>query len=241
MMTPRRIGILGGMGPAATVLFMQRLIKATPACDDAGHIPLIVDQNPQVPSRIAHLIDGHGDDPAPVLAAMAQRLQKAEVAALAMPCNTAHRYAGAIRDSVDVPFLDLVELAATHAHRLMPEGGKVGILGSPAVELIELYESPLRERGLTPVYPDDRDTLLEVIKSVKAHGPTPSSRASFQTLSESLQDAGVAVQLIACTEFSLIADAVSPRTNAIDALDCLVESVVTFAFREDVNEPSGKH
>ena len=76
-MTPRRVGILGGMGPQATVLLMERLIAATPATDDADHIPLIVDQNPQVPSRIRHLIEGTGEDPAPTLAAMAGRLAAA--------------------------------------------------------------------------------------------------------------------------------------------------------------------
>ena len=67
----KRVGILGGMGPQATVLLMQKIIAATPATDDADHIPLIVDQNPQVPSRIRRLIEGTGEDPAPVLAAMA--------------------------------------------------------------------------------------------------------------------------------------------------------------------------
>src|SRR5699024_6094263 len=73
----RRVGILGGMGPEATVLLMSRVIAATPAKDDADHIPLIVDQNPQGPSRIARLIEGIGADPAPVLAAMARRLEVA--------------------------------------------------------------------------------------------------------------------------------------------------------------------
>ena len=67
----RRIGILGGMGPEATLLIMRKTLEAVDAGDDADHIPLIVDQNPQVPSRIAHLIEGTGPDPAPMLAQMA--------------------------------------------------------------------------------------------------------------------------------------------------------------------------
>ena len=70
----RTIGILGGMGPEATILLMQRVLVAVPATDDADHVPLIVHQNPQVPSRIAALIDGGGADPAPVLARMARDL-----------------------------------------------------------------------------------------------------------------------------------------------------------------------
>lgn len=62
----RTVGILGGMGPAATVLLMQRLLASVPARDDSDHIPLIVHQNPAVPSRIRRLIEGIGDDPAPI-------------------------------------------------------------------------------------------------------------------------------------------------------------------------------
>ena len=97
----RRIGILGGMGPEATVALMQRVIALVPARDDADHVPLIVDQNPQVPSRIAYLIEGRGEDPGPVLIAMARRLETAGAEAIAMPCNTAHHWAGAIAGAVD--------------------------------------------------------------------------------------------------------------------------------------------
>ena len=86
----RRVGILGGMGPEATVLLMQKLLRAVPATDDADHIPLIVDQNPQVPSRIRYLLEGQGENPGPVLARMAANLQRAGAQAIAIACNTAH-------------------------------------------------------------------------------------------------------------------------------------------------------
>ena len=83
-MAPRVVGILGGMGPAATVDLMARLVRAVDAGDDADHVPLLVDNNTQVPSRIAALIEGKGADPAPVLVAMGQKLQVAGAEALAM-------------------------------------------------------------------------------------------------------------------------------------------------------------
>ncbi|MBD3766209.1 MAG: aspartate/glutamate racemase family protein, partial [Rhodobacterales bacterium] len=126
-MALRCVGILGGMGPEATVLLMQKVIAAVPARDDADHVPLLVDQNPQVPSRIRHLIDGTGESPAPALVAMARRLTAAGAQALAMPCNTAHHYAPAIRAAVDLPFLDMVALSADRAAALAGPGGAVGI------------------------------------------------------------------------------------------------------------------
>ena len=85
------------MGPEATNLLQQRGLATVDAQDDADHLLLLIDMNPQVPSRIAHLIDGAGEDPTATLATMAQRLERAGATALAMASNTPHRYAPAIR------------------------------------------------------------------------------------------------------------------------------------------------
>jgi len=69
------VGIIGGMGPEATVDFMRRLIAATPARDDHDHLHVLADNNSKVPSRIAALIEGTGEDPAPVLCEMAKGLE----------------------------------------------------------------------------------------------------------------------------------------------------------------------
>lgn len=225
----RRVGILGGMGPEATVLLMQKIIAAVPARDDADHIPLIVDQNSQVPSRIARLIEGRGDDPAPVLVAMAQRLEVAGAEALAMPCNTAHHYADEIRAAVRIPFLDMVAASAQAARRLAQTGAKVGLLASPAVARVGLFDRALGAVGLSVIHPEDGAGMLAAIRSIKAHGPNDDARAALLEQSQALLAKGAQVQLIACTEFSLIPDAVSPEVQAIDTLDVLVAEVVRFA------------
>ena len=84
------IGVLGGMGPTATIDLLQRIIRLTPALDDVDHIRTLVDNNPQVPSRINYLIKRQGENPAPVLVKMAQGLSAQGADFLIMPCNTAH-------------------------------------------------------------------------------------------------------------------------------------------------------
>ena len=74
MRTFNKIGVLGGMRPEATVLLMQRVIESISAQDDNDHIPMIIDNNTQVPSRIKAIIEQQGEDPAPALRQMAQRL-----------------------------------------------------------------------------------------------------------------------------------------------------------------------
>lgn len=236
-MTLRRIGILGGMGPEATVLLMQKIIAATPARDDADHIPLIVDQNPQVPSRIAWLIEGRGEDPGPVLAAMARRLQGAGAEALAMPCNTAHHFAPAIRAATPLPLIDMVALSVSRAAALAGPRARVGILASPAVRRIGLFDGPFAAAGLVPLYAADENAALAVIRSIKADGPTAAARTGLAAASVALKDQGAVVQLIACTEFSLIAEAVTPTIRCFDSMDCLVEGIIAFAARPKAGLP----
>lgn len=225
----RTVGILGGMGPEATVLLMQKIIAAVPARDDADHIPLIVDQNSQVPSRIARLIEGTGADPAPVLVAMARRLEGAGAQALAMPCNTAHHYADQIADAVGIPFLDMVAASARLARDVAGQGATVGLLASPAVAKVGLFDRALAAEGLAVIHPQDGAALLAAIRSIKAKGPDEGARKGLRQASEQLLAQGATFQLIACTEFSLIADAVAPGVRGIDTLDVLVAEIVGFA------------
>jgi aspartate racemase len=106
----RIVGIIGGMGPEATLDLMRRVLAKTRASDDQDHIHLIVESNPKIPSRIAHLIEGTGADPTPELVRIAANLQRAGAEALAIPCNTAHAYAHSIRRAVSIPLLDMVQL-----------------------------------------------------------------------------------------------------------------------------------
>ena len=225
----RRIGILGGMGPQATVLFQQRLIDAVSATDDADHVPLLVDMNPQVPSRMAHLIEGTGEDPGPVLAAMALRLAAAGADALAMPCNTAHHYAGAIRAATPLPFIDMVALSSALAHEAASGGAPIGILGSPALRRADVFDPVLAGLGREAVYPADEDALLAAIRDVKAERDPAAARGTLARAARALADRSAGAVLVACTEFSLHADAATGPAPLIDTLDVLVEATLAFA------------
>jgi aspartate racemase len=232
-MSRRRVGIIGGMGPEATVLLMQRLIAAVKVEDDGDHIPLIVDMNPQVPSRIQWLIERNGEDPAPVLAGMARRLEAAGAEALAMPCNTAHHFTPDIRAATSLPFIDMVGLSVARVRRLADKVGRVGILASPAVQRIGLFDRMFADAGLQAVFPADGDALLDAIRTIKAEGPTSGARERLAASSEKLLAEGAVLQMIACTEFSLLPEALSAGAIAVDTLDVLVEGVVAFACGED--------
>ncbi|GAA6194383.1 amino acid racemase [Phaeobacter sp. NW0010-22] len=235
-MNLRPIGILGGMGPEATILLQRKLVEAVSAQDDRDHIPLLIDMNTQVPSRIDHLINGKGKDPGPTLAAMARRLQDANAFALAMPCNTAHHYAKAITDAVEIPLLNMVELAADHAAHTIGSGGRVGMLASPAVRYTRLFENALAKRGMSVVWPAGDDPILTAIQKIKRVGPCVEARVALQAASDELVAAGADLQFVACSEFSLITDSVSAEVVAIDTLDLLVRAIISFSSEGHIGE-----
>ena len=231
--TPRPIvGILGGMGPEATVLLMSRIIALTPAEDDADHVPLLVDHNPQVPPRITALVEGGGEDPGPVRAAMARRLARAGAAALAMPCNTAHAYVPVITAAVDLPFINMIERTAAQLASMDLPNRRVGILASIAVQKLGLYDQALNEHGLAAVFPRSQADLLVAIRQLKRNARNPQARETQFRVAEELLSDDVDVLLIACTELSLIADALPTGACVVDALDVLAAAISAFSRRE---------
>lgn len=217
------------MGPEATILLMQKVLGAVPASDDGDHVPLIVHQNPQVPSRIDALITGTGADtgvdPGPVLVQMAHDLQAAGAQALAMPCNTAHHYAGTITRGCDLPFLDMLDLtaqavAATGAQR-------IGIMASPAVRLTGVFDAAFAAQGLEGAFPQDDAPILSVIRAVKS-GVGPDATVLTRA-AQGLMDQGCDHILVACTELSLLTGALPSTLSWTDSLDCLCAAIVDFA------------
>jgi aspartate racemase len=230
--TEKVIGVIGGMGPEATVDFMHRLVARTPACDDADHLHVLVDNNPKIPSRIAALIEGTGEDPAPVLCGMARGLQAQGADFLVMPCNTAHYYLPAIARSVSIPVLDMVQLAIQKLAIAKPR--RVGMLASPAVRKVGLYKARMEQAGLQALFPEaqDEETLLGIIKAVKAGRLNDSHRRDYAKVARHLLEAGADALLVACTEFSIIGAPAGVAATVVDALDVLVEATIATAREE---------
>jgi aspartate racemase len=220
-------GVIGGMGPEATVEFMRRLIAAVPAKDDAGHLHVIADNNPKIPSRIAALIEKTGEDPSPVLIRMAKGLEAAGADFLTIPCNTAHYYRPAIAHAVNIPVLDVVTLAIDRLKSVAPRPVKIGMLASPAVRLVGLFTSRLAAFGFETVFPDEETEthLLEVIRAVKAGHVTPSHQRTYEAITKRLANDGADAFLVACTELSLLRPPELPQP-LFDTLDILVEATV---------------
>ena len=225
----RTVGILGGMGPEATVDLMRRIISGTEAKDDIDHIRCIVDNNPKVPSRIKALLEGGGESPAPCMADMAKRLETWGADCLAIACNTAHNYYPDVQGAVAIPVLNMIELASVHAVKQNPGCKRVGVLASPAVRLTRLYTDVLEKLGVDAVYPEPEyeNRLLQVIKNIKAGDTGPEIRREFAEIVDNVSKNGAEIAIIACTELSIICEEYS--IPVVDAADVLAFELIRFA------------
>lgn len=225
-MTEKTVGILGGMGPEATIDLMQRIVRLTPASDDGDHIRCIVDNNPKVPSRIKAIIEGGGESPGPVMADMGKRLEGYGADMLAIACNTAHYYYDAVTAAVNIPVINVIRLVTDHLSRNYPDEKRIGILASPAVAMTRLYRDEFKKQGLEDIWPvpDDQETLLNVIKSVKKGDTGKRTRETFKHIAATLGEKGVRVGVIACTELSALNEQLPFAT--VDAAEILAIDII---------------
>ncbi|NNC97390.1 MAG: aspartate/glutamate racemase family protein [Gammaproteobacteria bacterium] len=221
----KTVGILGGMGPEATVTLMQRVIELTPASDDADHIRMLVDNNPKVPSRIKALIEGTGESPLPVLIQMAQGLEKAGADFLVMPCHTAHHYHSRIVEAVSIPFINLVDLSLDAIKARLPNIKTIGLLASTAVINIQLYENAATNYGIGIINPqkDDQDQLMQIIRSIKGNTHNQQSAKELNRIAKSLKTDCL---LVACTELSILSDELHFTRPIFDGLDLLAAETI---------------
>lgn len=221
----RKIGIIGGMGPEATALLFQRIVAQTPADDDRDHLPLLIDNDPGIPSRIAFLIEGNKIDPTAHLCKIAQNLEKAGCSALAMPCNTAHFFAKAISESVSIPLINMIEHTARH---IKTKGWtKIGMFCSPALRKVGVFEAAFAQNGLEALFPANDSEPLQIIRQIKA-GQPPDTALIARLLSE-LEAHGAHGVLISCSELSLFRDHLVTPLPLVDSLDVLTTEILCFA------------
>src|SRR4051812_30907499 len=123
------LGVLGGMGPMATVDFMGEVVQNTPATCDQEHIPMVVCSAANIPDRTASIF-GEGADPFPAMRDTLRRLEAAGATCVAIPCNTAHHWDAALQAGTSVRILHIVDAVADALDDQSMQGGSVGVLAT---------------------------------------------------------------------------------------------------------------
>jgi aspartate racemase len=228
----RIIGILGGMGPAATADFYQKIIQATPAKADQDHLQVLIFSNPQIPDRTA-AIRGDGPDPLPALVESAEVLVRGGADFLAIPCVTAHHFYEALQRAVRVPILHLVGETVTAVLHEYPGLRRLGLLATSGTLQSRLFESYFEPRGFTILTPDpavQTAAVMEAIYGLKQGQPLDRSRRLIREAAEHLCARGAEAILTGCTEVPLILQDGDLSVPVIDPTRILAQAAVCRAL-----------
>jgi aspartate racemase len=229
---PLTVGVMGGLGPDATLDFFARVLERTPASCDQDHLHLLIDNNPTVPNRNA-AVAGTGPSPVPALVEMAKRLERAGADFLVMPCNAAHAFAHAIKQAVSIPFLSIVDETRNEVVRRFPKVRRVGVLASTGCIDSELYQEAFADVSIDVVVPIDADraSFMALLYRIKSGDKSPDVRRSMQNIARRLIDSGAEVIVAGCTEVPLVLDGIDVPRPLINSTDVLVEKTVVTALR----------
>ena len=221
------IGVLGGMGPLATIDFMHKVLAATPADADQDHVPMLVSSIPQVPDRAA-AFRGDGVSPLAAMIASGRRLVRAGASLVVIPCNTAHLWFDDIQRALGLPMLHLVDAALADAVAAVGGSGTIGLLCTDATLASGLYMNRTPQvRWALPTAHEMRDWVMPGIRAVKA-GELDRGAELLGAAAQALARRGAQALVLGCTEVPLVLDASNAPVPVIDATASLARRAITW-------------
>ena len=237
-MIEKVIGILGGMGPEATMDCFAKIIKNTPARADQDHFRVIIDSNPKVPDRTAAIL-GTGASPVPELVQGAITLERAGADLIIIPCVSAHFFLDTLSKQISLPILSIFDAVSEAIEQDHPDIKTVGLLGTTGTVRGGLFQERLATGGIeTIVCDDDHQTrVMSAIYDIKKGQPDRSlahNAADLNDAAQSLVKRGAQGIIAGCTEVPLALDQEDLSVPYFDALLLLVRKAVRWAGKEPV-------
>ena len=238
-MREKIIGILGGMGPEATVDCFTKIVKNTPARRDQDHIRLIIDSNPKVPDRTEAIL-GKGESPVSVLAEGMRSLERAGADFVIISCVSAHYFLDELRQTATLPILSLLDAVAEHIKERHPDIKRVGLLGTTGTIEGGMFHRRLSEDGIESIAPEENDQsrVMAAIYDIKNADPSRSRAEISAELTDAagrLVIGGAGGILAACTEVPLVLSQSDVTVPYFDSLLILARAAIRHAGREPVS------
>lgn len=221
----RTLGVVGGLGPLATALFIELTVQMTDAANDQEHMDMVLFSTPSTPDRTAFLLGRIPDSPVPSMAAAGRRLAALGVHRIAIPCVTAHAFHEELEAAIGVPILHMVRDTARH----LQEAGvrTAGVAATDGTIAVGLFQRELAEVGIRAVVPSaasQRLVMSLIYDDVKAGRPADLDR--FEDVSGELRRAGAEAIVLGCTELSQVKREAGLGAGYLDAMEVLAAESV---------------
>ena len=237
-MQERIIGILGGMGPEATLNCFARIIENTPANKDQEHLHIIIANNPKVPDRTQAVLEG-GPSPLPVLVQGCHSLEKAGADFIIIPCVTAHYYEKPLKQEAKLPVLSILDVVAEHIVQLHPHIKRIGLMGTDGTLQSGIFQKRLNAEGLEiRICPREMQArvmdAIYALKSVRSDRQRKEITAELAATADHLVKQGAQGIIAGCTEIPLALGQRDVSVPYFDSLLLLARAAIRKAGREPI-------
>jgi aspartate racemase len=233
-MSEKIIGILGGMGPEATIDLFTKIVNGIKAKKDQDHLRILIDNNPKIPDRTL-AIQGKGPSPLNPLVRSAKLLEKAGADFIVIPCVTAHHYFEPLQEKIKIPILHLVKLTAQYIQTRLKGMTKVGLLATTGTIQTGLFQRFFFHTGtqlLIPTSEIQKKWVMEAIygkNGIKAIGPSENSKRLIREASERLIFQGAHAIIAGCTEVPLVLKEGDLSVPVVDPISILAQAAISMA------------
>jgi aspartate racemase len=226
----KTVGIIGGMGPFATLDFFKKILESSHVELDQEHLHIFIDNNSQIPDRTSYIM-GAGIDPYPFILESAKKLIMIGCTLLCMPCNTAHYWADILKNDIDgkAIFIDMIETVKEYIQLKYGTNTRIFVMGTNGLITSKLYDKYFGDSML--LYPGTslQDEIMSLIMQIKA-GKLTELANIFNKLIFKLKEYNPDVIIAACTEIPLILPYVNSDIEILDTNLLLAKKVVKEAY-----------
>jgi len=235
-MPEKIVGVLGGMGPEATVDFFAKVIALTPAKRDQNHLRIIIDNNPKIPDRTEAILT-KDDTLVPVLVETAKNLERAGVDFITIPCNTVHYFYDDLKKAVSIPVLHMIREVTNAIKTSLPNCKRVGLLATTGTVTSDLYQKECQKVGIEVLVPNPQGQaeVMEAILRIKAGSSKASARKAILKEANQLLERKAEALILGCTDIPLVIKVNAFPVPVFDSNWVLAETTVKFAMAETIS------
>ncbi len=232
-MREKIVGILGGMGPDATIDIFQKIVMATPAVDNEEHLRILIDNNPKMPSRQDAILH-NGPSPVPAMIESCLLLARSGADFLIFGSHTSHWFHADVQKGVPVPILHIIEECVAEMQATLPEVKRVGILASPGALRTNMFQDHLIQAGLEPIspLPDEEKSIIKAILDFKHTWRIGPSKTALLAVSDRMAERGAQALIMGCTEIPVILAEERYAVPLIDPNRIMAKVAVAYARGE---------
>lgn len=223
----RKLGVIGGLGPMATAVFMKMVVEMTDAAVDQEHIEMIIYNCPRIPDRTKFILGQSSLDPAPEMIEIGKNLVGQGAELIAIPCITANYFYEQLSDGIHARIINIID--EIYAYLAERDIRCAGLMATSGTIESRLFQRVFEERGCKLAIPSperQRDVMHVIYENVKANRPVEMDR--FLAASQELREAGAEVVILGCTELSVVRESCQIGAGFLDAMQlmakCAVES-----------------